>query len=149
MDRAEVLGILSVLKAAYPNSYRGMTATDAEAMVRLWCDIFRDDSTAAVGEAVKAFISEDKSGFPPTPGQIRAKIPHNRRAISGPVNIDPKWLEYRKKYAELMEKRRAAGVPASFEEAQNAGLSQSEYMKMMDEAGLGTFEIIEEIWGRA
>lgn len=145
MDRAEVLGVLSVLKAAYPSFYRWMNRQDAESAVALWCDIFRDDNAATVGISVKEFINEDSKGFPPTPGQIRAKMPPSRRAITGKVN--QKWAEYQRRHAELVERRRAAGFPGNFEEAEKAGLKYTEYMKLMDEAGFGTGEILEEIYG--
>lgn len=124
-----------------------MTTPDAEAVVRLWCDIFQHDSAATVGMAVKAFISEDKSGFPPTPGQILAKMPATARALIGRTASDQKWAEYQRRYAELMELRRAAGLPAGWGEAKERGLTASEYAKICDEAGLSVGGILEEIYG--
>ena len=149
MDRSEVLGVLSILKTAFPGFYRGMDRKEAENAVALWCDLFRDDNAAQVGMAVKAFIQEDQKGFPPTPGQIKAKMPKNHRAISGPTNISPEMSEYQQKYAELVKRRRAAGLPATLDDAKKAGLTNMEWAKMMDDAGYGSCEIIEEIWGRS
>lgn len=80
MNRKEVLGIMSVLKAAYPNFYRGMSGADAEAAVNLWCDMFADDPPELVGAAVKALISTDEKGYPPHIGAVKAKM----RQITAP-----------------------------------------------------------------
>lgn len=74
MTRNEILGIMSVLKAAYPNFYRGMSRKDAEDAVNLWCDMFADDQPEIVAAAVKALISTDEKGYPPHIGAVKAKI---------------------------------------------------------------------------
>ena len=74
MNRSETLAILSVLKAAYPNFYRGLSAADAEAAVSLWEDLFQADPPELVGAAVKALIATDKKGFPPHIGAVKEKI---------------------------------------------------------------------------
>ena len=74
MDRNETLKVLSVLKAAYPQFYKGMTREDAEAVVGLWGSMFADDPYMLVAGAVKAFIASDTRGFPPAVGQVREKL---------------------------------------------------------------------------
>lgn len=74
MTRNEILGIMSVLKAAYPNFYRGMSRNDAEDAVNLWCDMFADDHPELVGAAVKALIATDEKGYPPHIGSVKAKM---------------------------------------------------------------------------
>lgn len=74
MNRKETLGIMSVLKAAYPNFYRGMSAADAEAAVSLWCGMFADDHVQLVAAAVKALIATDVKGYPPHIGAVKEKI---------------------------------------------------------------------------
>lgn len=80
MTRREVLGVLSVLRAAYPGFYRNVSGDEAEAAVRLWCDMFSDDSPELVGAAVKALIACDTKGFPPHIGAVKEKM----RQITAP-----------------------------------------------------------------
>lgn len=75
MDRTETLQILSVLKAAYPDFYRNMDRRDADAVVSLWEDMFRDDHVEIVAAAVKALIASDEKQYrPPHIGAVKAYI---------------------------------------------------------------------------
>lgn len=74
MTRQETLGIMSVLKAAYPNYYRDMNRQDAEAVVELWSTMFSDEPAQLVAMAVKAHIASDTKGFPPHIGAIKEAI---------------------------------------------------------------------------
>ena len=74
MTREEVLGIMSVLKAAYPNFYRDMTRSEADGIVALWTSMFSDEPVQLVAMAVKAHIATDKKGFPPHIGAIKEAV---------------------------------------------------------------------------
>lgn len=74
MTREETLAIMSVLKAAYPNYYRDMKKADAESVVALWTEMFKDDPAEVVAVAVKAHIASDQKGFPPHIGAIKDAI---------------------------------------------------------------------------
>ena len=74
MNREETLAIMGVLKAAYPNYYKDMKRDEAEGIVALWTEMFKDDPAAVVGLAVKAHIANDKKGFPPHIGAIKDAI---------------------------------------------------------------------------
>ena len=74
MERLDVLKVLAVLRGAYPQFYRGIDKKEAEDTVNLWTDIFAEEDPVIVGAAVKSFIESDERGFPPVPGQIKAKI---------------------------------------------------------------------------
>lgn len=74
MTRDETIDLLSVLKAAYPNFYRDMTRKDADHVVALWTDMFKDEPAELVALAVKAHIATDKKGFPPHIGAIKDAI---------------------------------------------------------------------------
>ena len=80
MDRAETARTLAVLRAAYPNFYRGMGKAELEDIVDLWASMFEDDPFELVAGAVKAFIATDNKGFPPVIGVIKEKL----RQISQP-----------------------------------------------------------------
>ena len=74
MTREEVTAILSILKAAYPAHYRGLSSRDAEAVVGLWHGLLSPFPAARVGGAVRDFIATDRRGFHPAPGEILARV---------------------------------------------------------------------------
>ena len=74
MNVNETLKILSVLKANYPNFYKGMSKIDAEAQVILWSEMFEDTPYELVGVAVKSYIATDVNGYPPNIGKIKEHI---------------------------------------------------------------------------
>ena len=76
MTREETLKIMSVLKAAYPNFYRGMSRDDALAAVNLWNTMFSDEPYSLVSNGVLALIACDTKGFPPSIGQVKEYIHH-------------------------------------------------------------------------
>lgn len=74
MNREETLAIMSVLKAAYPAYYKGLNRQDAESVVSLWTEMFKDEPAQVVAVAVKAHIASDNKGFPPHIGAIKDAI---------------------------------------------------------------------------
>lgn len=74
MVRTDVLKIMAALRGAYPQFYRSIDRTEAEDTVNLWLDIFAGYDYGLVASAVKSFIDGDEKGFPPVPGQIKAKM---------------------------------------------------------------------------
>lgn len=74
MSREETVKILAVLRAAYPNFYKGMAKDDLVAIVNLWHTMFATDSYEAVSAAVLALIASKANSFPPVIGEIRQKM---------------------------------------------------------------------------
>lgn len=74
MDRLETADILSVLKAAYPQFYNGLNRTEANKIVDLWAEMFRDEPAAVVAVAVKSMIASRTNTFPPNIGEVKAQI---------------------------------------------------------------------------
>ena len=74
MTREETLAIMGVLKAAYPNFYKGMGRAEAEGIVDLWSSMFDQEPAQLVAVAVKAHIANDKKGYPPHIGAIKEAI---------------------------------------------------------------------------
>lgn len=143
MNRTEVLAVMSVLRAAYPSFYRGMSRDDAENAVNLWEDIFRYDDAGAVGLAVRDFIAGDDKGFPPSPGQLKKKLPRQR--MSPMDGLSPAWKRQKEmmgRYTALKQRRVEAGLPATGWEARKSGISPEEYNRLTDAAGLGDEEFI-------
>lgn len=74
MTNNETLMILSVLKAAYPHSYKDMTKKDGEALVMLWQRMFSDESYEEVNAAISALIATRKEGYSPTVGEVKDQL---------------------------------------------------------------------------
>lgn len=74
MNKTDTLAILGVLKAAYPNFYKDMRRSEADGIVSLWSEMFKDEPVELVAMAVKAHIATDKKGFPPHIGAIKDSI---------------------------------------------------------------------------
>ena len=60
MDRLETADILAVLKAAYPQFYNGLSPKEANKIVDLWAEMFKDEPVMVVAVAVKAMIASTR-----------------------------------------------------------------------------------------
>lgn len=74
MTRDDVIKIMSVLRGAYPRFYRDISKQEAYDTINLWTDMFSRDDASIVSAAVKSLIDGDGKGFPPTIGQVKAKM---------------------------------------------------------------------------
>lgn len=74
MTREGVIKIMSVLRGAYPQFYRDISKAEALDTINLWTDMFANDDESLVAAAVKSVIESDEKGFPPTIGQVKAKM---------------------------------------------------------------------------
>lgn len=94
MNKQETIKLLSVLKAAYPSSYKDMGKDDVVAAINLWQSVFADKDYSAASNAVMAFIATDSKGFPPAPGQINAML----QKITTPAGLSEQdaWVLVRK-----------------------------------------------------
>lgn len=72
MTKKEALQVLAILKAAYPNSYKGMSAEEASGTVSIWHMQFSDMPIDIVLMAIHKLISSCK--FPPTVAEVKDKI---------------------------------------------------------------------------
>ena len=72
MTPKEATQVLAILKAAYPNSYKGMTPEEATGTVNVWAIQFRDVSVDIVLMAVNKLIGSNK--FPPAISDVKEKI---------------------------------------------------------------------------
>ena len=70
MTKQDTYQVLATLQAFYPDSFRGMTDSAAQLKVTLWQEQF----ATLVQAAVKSYVSTDKKGFMPVPGQIKEQI---------------------------------------------------------------------------
>lgn len=72
MTRQEAIQLLSILKAAYPNSYKGMTKDEANGTINIWATQFNNMPYNVVIIAVNKLISTNT--FPPSIGEVKEKI---------------------------------------------------------------------------
>ena len=72
MTREEAIKVLAILKAAYPNSYRGMTKEEAHGTVAVWAAQFAGMPASVVMIAVNKIIS--KNTFPPSINEVKDEI---------------------------------------------------------------------------
>lgn len=70
MTRDEVIKLLMMIQAAYPN-YKPQDKTIA---VNMWHEMLQDYDANAVVGAFKAYVATDSSGFAPSIGQIIGKL---------------------------------------------------------------------------
>lgn len=80
MDRQGAYGVMALLQANYPESFRGMTKEAASLRLNLWADMFSEEPLDVVMAACKAFIATDTKGFMPAVGQIKEQISKMRSA---------------------------------------------------------------------
>ena len=72
MTREETIGILSILKASYPNFYKELTKKDAETTINLYTEMFSNTEANLVATAIKELIQHES--YPPTIADIKNKI---------------------------------------------------------------------------
>ena len=72
MTREDTIGILSILKASYPNFYKELTKKDAETTINLYTEMFSNTASNLVATAIKELIQHQS--YPPTIADIKNKI---------------------------------------------------------------------------
>ena len=72
MTRGETMGILTILKATYPNFYKQMSENETTDIVNVWTMMFESENINIVKEAIKSLLCTLK--FPPTIADVKEKI---------------------------------------------------------------------------
>lgn len=72
MTKAETAKVLAILKAAYPNTFKGMSPEDAKATVNVWAVQFASVPVQVVMIAVNKLISTNV--FPPAITEVKERI---------------------------------------------------------------------------
>lgn len=72
MTREETIKVLAILKAAYPNSYKGMTREEAQGTVSVWAMQFAAFPVDVVLLAINKIIAS--STFPPSISEVKEKM---------------------------------------------------------------------------
>ncbi len=90
MNRESVIKILSILKAAYPNSYKELTKQEAESIISLYQTMFQDSDVDLVILAIKELINTFH--YPPTIADIKDKMDSIKNMSNDKSNLDL-WAE--------------------------------------------------------
>lgn len=72
MTKAETAQVLAILKAAYPNTYKSLSAEDATATINVWAAQFANIPVSVVMIAVNKLISTNI--FPPAITEVKERI---------------------------------------------------------------------------
>ena len=75
MTRKETAKVVAVVCANYATSFRNMPKGELESMITAWSMTLGEYEYEKVNIGLMWFMKTDKSGFPPAPGQIIAKMP--------------------------------------------------------------------------
>ena len=97
--------IMDALETAYPRYYAGIDRQRRTRAVVMWASAFEEDDPRLVAAAVRSFIEMDEKGFPPVPGQIKAKM----RLITarGELSENDAWNMVRKAVRNSVYESRA------------------------------------------
>ena len=99
MTREETKKIMAALRVSYPMYYQGLSREDLSNAVNLWTEMFADDPARDVAAAVKAYMASDTKGFPPSIGQIKAKMRTITRNKTDTLTETTAWAMIRKAIA--------------------------------------------------
>lgn len=112
MTRDETIKILAILKASYPNSYRGMTKDEANGTVAVWATQFAKMPADVVMIAVNKLISTNT--FPPSINEVKDKIRNLYWETWGMLNdhkrynnLDEKTVARLERIMEIVEPMRS------------------------------------------
>lgn len=70
MTRPDVAKMFYMVKAAYPRMFKDYGETDVKNYIDAWCMVFSDITAEQGFAGLKVYLSTEKTGFPPSPGQI-------------------------------------------------------------------------------
>lgn len=74
MQKSETAKILGLLKAAYPAYYKSQDPVDGNMLLDLWTYQFQENDFRQVFQALNAAIASKTDGFPPSIGEVKARL---------------------------------------------------------------------------
>ena len=98
MVLSEVQKLIAVMTATYPTFYKSFDADAGKSFINAWYSALKEYEYKDASIGLQRFIKSDSSGFPPSPGQVIAKMPskyekyleeamrideHNRKRLQG------------------------------------------------------------------
>ena len=129
MTKEEVRGILSALRAMYPNSYTNFTMEGSQLVIDMWHSILKDEDLRLVQAAIRACVANNSTNFAPTIGEIRQKMQElagvggttaeqaweTARSFWSNIGSDNAW-EIEEEWRQLPEEIRRIYTPADMVE---------------------------------
>ena len=101
MEKQDVQNVLSLLKAAYPNSFKGKTEDDFKDQLRLWYLMFQSEPAEEVQAAVVDLIKTREGGYTPTPGEVQKRLSARRNRYEPGPEEREMVLRLARKYEAL------------------------------------------------
>ena len=106
MTLTEIYKVVFTLRSAYPAYYARYTKTDFDSMAESWAMFLEDYSLPEALMGLKAYVSTETRGFPPSPGQIIDKsaqaIPHDAAPVSAhevrPVDFGSREVDLHRRH---------------------------------------------------
>ena len=88
--------IIAVITATYPGYYRTFSQEMLDNLVRAWFALFKEYDYEDANTGLQRFMKSDNTGFPPSPGQVIAKIPSKyEKFLEEAIKIDQHNLRRR------------------------------------------------------
>lgn len=109
MSEVEIVGLLNMLRTAYPRFYANTTQEEVANVVKLWHEMFKNDNREDVLRATKELICELK--YPPVIADIKQKIDLYER--NRQLEEHAKILEKEEKERLLMLEKRQKALPTA------------------------------------
>lgn len=72
MTKEETTKLVFMIKSTYPKTYEKFSSKEFENMIDMWAFVLSEYDYCLISIGLKAFLTSDTSGFPPTPGQLIA-----------------------------------------------------------------------------
>ena len=91
-----VLKLITLMTKTYPNTYGAYGRQDTEELIETWAMALEEYDDESVMRAFKAFLVSDQKGFPPSVGQIVARIPKKVTMEQAPSVDSPKRTELKR-----------------------------------------------------
>ena len=70
MTQVEAAKLIRVMMASYPSHFEKLSQDDVKGMVDVWQMLFSDIPYEQASEGLKVYLRTEKTGFPPSPGQV-------------------------------------------------------------------------------
>ena len=91
-----VLKLITLMTKTYPNTYGTYGRQDTEELIETWAMALEEYDDESVMRAFKAFLVSDQKGFPPSVGQIVARIPKKATMDEISRADEPRRLELKR-----------------------------------------------------
>jgi hypothetical protein len=89
LTKDETKNVLFVIRASYPEAYRGLTENDLEILLATWNTLLADYSYSDVSLAVQHYLTNDTYGRAPKIGQIIDSL--RKTSVKPELNANEAW----------------------------------------------------------